>query len=406
MSSTHNRDGSSKRLDGLDLARALAVFGMVIVNFKVVMTLASGPDDMYGYLRFIGMEMFRPAPDPVWLVTFTKLFEGRASATFVTLAGVGIGLMAARVAGAGQSVPRNGQSVPRNGQSVPRNGQGVPVRAKLLKRALFLLAAGLTYIAIWPGDILHYYGVYIALATLFLGASGRTLWTAALLAVFLFFAMLVTLDYEKSWNWLTLDYADFWTFSGFCRNTLFNGFHPLFPWIAFLFVGMWLAQRLATGGLNLKKLFWFALAAALASGIVSRRIMGALKWDAETVDPETARALFGTASMPPNLFYMVAAGGTALAAISLSLGIAARWPETWWVKLLAATGRLALTLYVAHVVVGMGLLAAIGRLEGQSLAFSVTCALSFCALAVLFAALWTRSFKRGPLEWLMRRLTG
>lgn len=382
MSSTRNLDGSSKRLDGLDLARALALFGMVIVNFKVVMTLSSGPDDMYGYLRFIGM--IQAAPDPVWLVKFTKLFEGRASATFVTLAGAGIGLMAARAS---------------------RAGQLAAVRIKLLKRSLFLLVAGLAYIAIWPGDILHCYGVYIALAALFVTASGRTLWIAAALSVTLFLSMLVTLDYEKSWNWLTLDYADFWTFLGFTRNTLFNGFHPLFPWIGFLFMGMWLGRRLATGGVNLKKLFWTGLITALAAETISRVIIRAVKTGDRSIDVETARALFSTASMPPSVFYMFAGGGTALAVICFSLGAAGRWPAAWWIKPLAVTGRLALTLYVAHVVIGMGLLDAMGYLEGRSLTFSVACALSFCVLSVLFATLWTRRFERGPLEWLMRKLT-
>lgn len=90
MSSTNSQDGSSKRFDGLDLARAFAVFGMVIVNFKVVMTCVSGPDDMYGYLRFIGSLTLKS--DPAWLIAFTGSLEGRAAATFVTLAGGGTAL--------------------------------------------------------------------------------------------------------------------------------------------------------------------------------------------------------------------------------------------------------------------------------------------------------------------------
>ena len=30
----------------------------------------------------------------------------------------------------------------------------------------------------------------------------------------------------------------------------------------------------------------------------------------------------------------------------------------------------------------------------------------FCTLATAFAILWARRFQHGPLEWLMRRLTG
>ena len=59
------------RLAGLDIARALAVFGMVVVNFKIVLGAAQA--------------------GPSWLVSVTDLLDGRAAATFVLLAGVGLG---------------------------------------------------------------------------------------------------------------------------------------------------------------------------------------------------------------------------------------------------------------------------------------------------------------------------
>ena len=58
-----------QRVTGYDLARALALFGMVIVNFKVAMSAETGH---------------------AFLIDFASLLEGRASALFVMLAGVGI----------------------------------------------------------------------------------------------------------------------------------------------------------------------------------------------------------------------------------------------------------------------------------------------------------------------------
>ncbi|MBA6339403.1 DUF1624 domain-containing protein, partial [Colwellia sp. BRX8-7] len=60
------------RVTGFDLARAFAIFGMVIVNFKIAMNADTGNQ---------------------LLMSFTHLFEGRASALFVILAGVGITFM-------------------------------------------------------------------------------------------------------------------------------------------------------------------------------------------------------------------------------------------------------------------------------------------------------------------------
>ncbi len=83
-----------------------------------------------------------------------------------------------------------------------------------------------------------------------------------------------------------------------------------------------------------------------------------------------------------------------------------RNPINRWLIPLVSTGQLALTLYVAHVIIGMGTLEAFGCLEQRSLIFSVNCALAFCVLSVAFAHLWASRFKRGPLESIMRRLVG
>jgi uncharacterized protein len=62
-------------------------------------------------------------------------------------------------------------------------------------------------------------------------------------------------------------------------------------------------------------------------------------------------------------------------------------------------------LYVAHVVIGMGILEAIGRLENQTLPFSLLASGVFFALSVVFAYSWRCRYKRGPIEMLMRYLT-
>lgn len=80
--------------------------------------------------------------------------------------------------------------------------------------------------------------------------------------------------------------------------------------------------------------------------------------------------------------------------------------DSAWLRPFVATGQLALTLYLAHVVLGMGVLEAIGRLKKQTLPFALLAALVFCIMSVVFAQLWRKRFKRGPLEAIMRTLTG
>jgi len=65
-----NTKPMNSRIIGIDVARALAVIGMVIVNFKVVLG-EKGQN---------------------WVKLLASVFDGKASATFVVLAGVGIAL--------------------------------------------------------------------------------------------------------------------------------------------------------------------------------------------------------------------------------------------------------------------------------------------------------------------------
>lgn len=352
-----------KRVIGYDLARALAVIGMVIVNFKIVMHVSA-------------------ANAPPWLRVFDAI-DGRASALFVILAGVGLTLLSAK------------------GRAANDAAQIRADRVMLLKRAAFLFVAGLLYVQIWPADILHFYGAYLVIGALALTWRRRALLGAAA-AMVLGFALLATFfNYEHSWNWQTLVYADFWTPAGFLRNLLFNGFHPVFPWAGFLLLGMVLGRLEMRSAAVRARVFGAGLLLALAAE-------AAVWWGAARVGPGPGIWSIGwsSAPMPPLPLYWLAAAGTACAVIAVCIGVGERWRDARWLAPLVHTGQIALTLYVAHVVLGMGALDAAGRLENQSFAFSVGSALVFCAAAVLFSHLWRRRFKLGPLEWLMRRSTG
>ena len=78
---------SPTRVNGLDLARFLAFAGMVIVNFKVV----TGAGDSGAADGALGI--------------LVGALEGRAAATFVALAGVGLGLAALRKSTGQQRLP-------------------------------------------------------------------------------------------------------------------------------------------------------------------------------------------------------------------------------------------------------------------------------------------------------------
>ncbi len=334
------------RIVGLDIARFCAFVGMVLVNFRLAAEIS---------------------PDGTFFSNVIDNIEGRASALFVLLAGIGFGL-------------------------------ATPDITVTLKRAAFLFLIGLANMLIFSADILHFYALYFLIGLLFVGQSWRILLLGAFALILGWIAMVFVLNYEAGWNFETLTYPEFWQPKGFVRNALFNGWHPVFPWAAFFLLGMATAKlnlqskstqrRLAVGGFLLTLLF------NAASGMS----VAAVPTDAE---------FFGLSSIPPGPFYMFAASATALSALGVILLISPMLTRLKLENLLALAGKQSLTLYIAHIVIGMGILEAMGLLDGSldnRKIFGI--AIVFCIVCILYARLWALVARRGPLEILMRKVCG
>lgn len=344
------------RLSGLDLARFFAFVGMVIVNFKVVMGADTKNEGLLGI--------------------FAGTLEGRAAATFVVLAGIGLGLSALRADFSQTAVTT-------------------------VKRALFLLVVGLLNSLIFEADIIHYYAFYFLLGMFCLPLSTRSLVVLIGLINLAFLVMVFTLNYDAGWNWEDLSYEGFWTPIGFVRNLFFNGWHPVIPWISFLLYGIVLSRLdLANKQTQTRMILW-GIVVAIAVQITSTLLIGLV---IET-DPELA-TLFGTAPVPPALLYILGGLSTATVVIGLCLFGAKSLERIGLLTLVTPAGRQALTLYIAHIVVGMGTLQALNMIGNQGLSVAVGAALIFCSLATLYALLWGKYFKRGPIEAFMRKLAG
>lgn len=351
---------SQARLAGLDLARFIAFFGMVIVNFNLV--LSRTPDQ---YNTFWG--------------TFIEFLEGRAAATFVVLAGIGIGLATASAGSA----------------------KSHRVRMTTLKRGAFLLLLGLLNYLAFDADILHYYGVYFIFGALMLNLSNRALLSTMIAINIISSLLIISLDYEAGWNWSDQSYSGFWTIEGFTRNLFFNGWHPVFPWLSYLLFGIVLSrfslshiasqQRLIIIGLILM------IATKLSSLLLSKLV--------STIDPQLVQ-LVTTSAIPPMPLYILSGLGSACFTIGLCLSIQRTFANSSLLKYFNSAGRQSLTLYLAHIFIAMASFEALGWFAALSTVQALLCADIFCAIMVLYAVTWSRFFKRGPAEALMRRITG
>lgn len=327
------------RLIGIDIARFIAFCGMVLVNFRIVSGVAFGNDTAS---------------------QITHQLEGRAAALFVVLAGVGLALSRPRPAG-------------------------------MVVRGVFLMAIGLINLVIFPADILHFYGVYFLCVIPFLNARPRKLLLVATAITAIAYVALFTLDYDAEWNWETLEYQRFWTLTGFTKHIFYNGWHPVFPWLAFLLIGM------AIGRLNLFQ-YRTQLILVLGGSAVTP-IVNAISDQLNTV-------VTGTTPIPPNPFYILSASASAAASIGVILLLTPILKRLRLAEFLASPGRQALTLYMAHIVIGMGIMDYFGWIGGGLNSEQIfNYSLGFIGLTVIYATLWKRIASRGPLESLLRLFT-
>jgi uncharacterized membrane protein YeiB len=222
----------------------------------------------------------------------------------------------------------------------------------------------------------------------------------AAVSIAVFYIMLFAIDYETGWVWQTLMYTDFWTVEGFIRNLFYNGFHPVFPWVAFLMVGLWVGRMDLKDMIVRRSLFFF--------GVVLVTIGEFTSFVLTSLDPYSIDwiLLVGTGPMPPGILYFLVGSGYSLIITMLCLVLADMFPESLPVRVMVPFGQMALTHYIGHVVPGMLVIGVVGLLTGSTLVVSVTAALTYAVAGIIFSYLWRKRFNRGPLELAMRKLTG
>jgi uncharacterized membrane protein YeiB len=345
------------RIVGLDIARAFAIIGMILVNFKVVFG---------GEKNHI-------------LTKIVEVFEGKAAATFVFLAGVGISL------GYTSSL--------RKLQSKSKYNK------KIIKRALLLFVIGLSYLWLWPADILHYYGIYMILTLFFIDKSNKTILFVAVTLITLFPMLLLFINYEADWDFSSMTYTTFWTLKGFFKNLFYNGFHPVIPWLAFMLLGFWFGKQNLKNIVYLKRVTIITFLLLILVEVLCKIIV--------TLNPsESTTLLFSSSPMPPMPMYMISGLLSAFFIVSFCILLENRFKESKLLQLFQNIGKLALTFYVLHVIFGMGAVELFSETPyGEySIVFSFWYGVLFCLIAALFSFFWFKKYKTGPLEYLFKKI--
>ncbi|MFD8376309.1 DUF418 domain-containing protein [Streptomyces sp. NPDC059688] len=381
------------RLIGIDLARGLAVFGMYSAHV--------GPDVTVG--------------GPVGFLLETA--RGRSAALFALLAGFSLVLI-------------TGRPHPYTGRA------GRQARARVMIRAVVLLAFGYALNALDTDVdvILSFYGLlFLAVLPLYrLRAATLTLIAvaSALILPQILFALRIFIE-SNAWADTVIAHDPLARISGTdgIIELLVTGEYPVLTWIPFLIAGMALARldltrpgirsRLAIVGGVLALLgyggSWLALhlvpnalsdvAAATDGGSASSA------WWSDTVGQLEGRPppawLLVAVPHSQTTFSVVGNTGVALAVIAVCLTVAERMPRlTRLATPVAAVGMTALTMYVLHIVAlwFFGDVWYVAAVDEDTMA-ALPALLSFIAAAMLLAVVWTRRFRRGPLEQALHLAT-
>ncbi len=354
----------ARRVVFLDVARAIAMIGVVMMNASSVVY----PVEMSG----------QRAPSLLTDLVdggLNLLMSGRARTMLMVLLGAGVVL-------AWRSAARRG---------------GRPAAVMLRRYAVLGLLFGLPHLAVFDGDILTQYSVAALLLTplvpLLLGGSRRR----PLVAAAVLFAAVPVSDLLLS--------------------PVFDGYTwgasaVLVPQtLGYFCVGVWLARRpelTAAPGADGEGISRLPLR-MLVFGVVVQGLSVVLMLVGSVLFPTE----FGADGAPVRSVgetVVVLLGHTLLnlGGALLYLGL------VWWLVLrgrrasrvlgaLAPLGRMTLTVYLGSTAV---FLAVMGPFEGTipTLAQYALAAAYFAATAVL-AHLWARRFRLGPLEWVWRSLT-
>ncbi len=365
-----NRIGAP-RLPGLDVTRALALVGVVILNYHGF--LNRGDD---GINRSLGERIFDPAQGPL---------STRFAATFVMVAGMGVTLMTNRSRASGDAASIRDD------------------RWRLARRGLLLYSGGLLLEWIWPGTILFYYGALFMVASLLF--TLRLRWIAAIGAISaLAGAAISWFHFEHIRTGHDVTWLDPKVTSP--RNLLlrtFTGYtHPLFPWLCFFCVGMAVGRFLALNATAKRRMITVGAALLAGTYLLSHFGMRA----ASGTGSSRWALLLSTRPFDRGLLYTFGAIGSSVVAFCVISWVADSYPTAWGTRMLQHAGQMTLTIYVCHALVFNAVVYWWGWVTPTGLDVALLFSLVFWMCAITLGALWHRFLGTGPLESVYRGFGG
>ena len=365
---------SSSRIESLDVARAIALFGVVAMNFHAYL---NGAQSMYPTHPSAWERLFNPLTGPL---------TTRFAATFVLIAGIGVSLFTQRVRAS-------------NNRADIRHA-----RIVLLRRGTLLYFLGYFVQWIWPGTILFYYGAYFIIAAAVFAWSTKRLialgGASIIIAAGLSWWRASQLLDGNNTRWLSPS-------PNSPRNLLIRTFvdytHPVFPWIAFFVAGIMLGRHIhRLTEIRLRLMF-----ASILLMLATHAANFLFTPSSQISDRNFVLAkLLSTQPLDRGMLFSLGTLATAVVALCLVSFMVERASHLALTQILARAGRMTLSVYLLHVVFFNLVVHRLHWVGGTGLDTALVLSMSFYVVALMLSSGWNKHFGLGPAERVYRAFGG
>lgn len=357
----------ASRLIGLDVTRAVALIGVVVMNY-------------HGSLN--NQDLGRDFWHRVFHV-YTGPLSTRFAATFVLVAGAGTALLARR--------------------GFANRGEARILRLRLARRGTLLLFGGYFLDQAWPGTILFFYGAY------FLLSAGFIFWRTRYLAVLAIITALSAASLSAweesrqrnlhSTQWLHPDKID--SLNDLLLRVFVDYTHPVLPWLSFFLVGVILGRNLDLVRRSARLFIGVALTiVAICYGVAT--LLNVFEWRGNPITHVFS-------SMEPfnrGLLYTTTTAAVAVIAFVVISNVAENHRQNRIIVLLQRSGQTTLSIYLLHVLVFYIFVDWTQWVSSSGLDTALIFAVIFWLFGITIASWWQHHFGVGPVERLYRIIGG
>jgi uncharacterized protein len=358
--------GTSRQI-GLDVTRAIALIGVVVMNFHGTLNDWSIGTDFWHRVFNV----------------YTGALSTRFAATFVLVAGIGTALFSRKVY--------------ENRQDIAKH------RMRLLRRGAVLLFGGYLLNHAWLGTILFYYGAYFMLSAIFIMWKSRSIIFIALTTA-LSATAIATWEASRqksghSTSWLHPRSID--SITDLILRIFVDYTHPVFPWLAFFCIGIVMGRNLEMIKSKRRAILMLCFALIVLCYSVSTIL--------DHFDLRSNEIVYWLTSLHPfnrSLLYTVSTAAIAVVAFVVISQLAEKYQHQKIVVHLQRSGQLTLSLYLLHVLVFYIFVDWAKLISSSGLDTALLFAAGFWVFAITIASRWQHHFAQGPVERLYRAIGG